>query len=247
MLLSRIRDQVYQEMAVGRANPSKTYWHGTTGFLGKKIAKEGVLKSGKKVWDVNGFKAREGFVYLGSELGPALSYMNERVWRNQKYHGSKASKGAIVKVNVPDPEKLVIDENDIANIFMDLYRSAYGPSWKGNASRGGTEELGERILKALPEEDAYAFRDILDSDWEWEYDDHIVYEELTAVAKEYIEKILKLPGIGDELLQMSNEAGYPGELPVVDVWIVEKDDFSKIKTEADLNKYAQKIPISKSK
>lgn len=247
MLLSDIRQRIYHEMAVGRANPSKTYWHGTTGFLGKKIAKDGLLKSGKKVWDVNGFQAREGHVYLGSELGPALGYMDERVWRNKKYRGSKATTGAIVKVHVADPEKLVIDENDIANIFMDLYRAEYGPSWSSGNSRGGTEDFARRILEALPEEDADAFRYTLDDEWEWEYDDNEVYEALTAVAKDHIEKILKLPGIGDELLKMSNEAGYPGDLPVTAVWLVKHEDFENIKTEADLNKYGQKIPVAKSR
>ena len=58
---------------------------------------------------------------------------------------------------------------------------------------------------------------------------------------------MKIPGIGDELLQASNEAGYPGELPVTAVWLVKKEDFYKIKNETDLNKYGQRLPVSKSK
>jgi len=242
MKLSDIRETIYTEMAVGRANRSKTYWHGTTGFLGKKIAKEGVLKSNSKVWDVNGFQRRDGFVYLGSELEQALGYMGERVWRNAKYHGSKSNTGAIVQVHVKDPEKLVIDENDIAQIFMDLYKAEYGPEWSSGKSHFGKEGIAKRIIKALSKKDGEAFLRVVGSSrWEWEYDDHKVYEKLTEVAKKYVDKILELPGIGDELFQMSNEAGYPGELPVTAVWIVKKEDFEKIKTEADLNKFGQKI------
>lgn len=193
---------------------------------------------------MNGFQRRERFVYLGSKLGPAFSYMIERVWRNNKYHGSKSTTGAIVQVEVSNPEKLVVDENDIANIFMDLYRAEN--SWSGK-SRNDKEDLAKRILAALPEDVADDFRQVLDGDWEWEYDDNEVYSAITDVAKDHVDLIMKIPGIGDELLQASNEAGYPGELPVTAVWLVKKEDFDKIKNETDLNKYGQRLPVSKSK
>ena len=145
--------------------------------------------------------------------------MSERVWRNKKYHGSKATTWVIIKVHVADSEKLVIEENDIANIFMDLYRAEN--SWS-NASRGGLEGIAKRILEALPEEVVDDFRNVMDGNWEWEYDDNDVYSAITDVAKKHVDQIVKLPGIGQELLRMSNDVGYPGELPVTSVWLVRK-------------------------
>ena len=253
---SEIRSRVYNELAMGRANPSKTYWHGTTGFLGKKIAKTGVLKTaegaGQKVWDINDFESREDHVYIGFTIDNAIGYAMDRVGRNKSFRGSKSKMGAVVKVTVENPDKLVFDEDDIAQLMLTYYRQAYHPWVKKELNDDG--KLAEEIIKELGDS-GKDFLDVMENDeYKWEYDDWEVLNDLTYWAKEHMGKIMGNPVLYKKLSEKFNSAGHPGELPVKAVWLIDLSDeavkgYGKpiAKTEADLDKVAKRIPVAKGK
>jgi hypothetical protein len=122
MKLSEIRELLFLEMSIARG-AHLSYWHGTTGEAGRKIARDGKLLS-HDVVDPKSTRSRSGLVPQKGKtyLGDLQVGLTNAIFRARG--GGKSGEAALVEVEASKMGAYAPDEDEVADLleYYVLYR-----------------------------------------------------------------------------------------------------------------------------